>query len=550
MYKLGEEVGEMMLKVFLVEDEVAVRERMKKNINWAENGFCLVGEAGDGELAYPLIQEVKPDIIITDIKMPFMDGLELSKLVKKDLPQVKIIILSGYDEFEYAKEAINIGVIDYLLKPITSKKLMESLNQVAQVIRKEQEKQAYYERCQLERLESMQLASKKFFYNMVTGKLSATELIAQAKSLAIDLTAKMYNVVLIKGSVDLKAKEENLPIGRITDRLQAWMQERVDVIGFDRETEGWALILKGTNTHIEELEKEIITLIQEEMKDYPMPSYCIGIGHRASRLSEIAYAFETANQALAYRYMLQNEKVIYYDTLKQYKLSQKDKAISIREMDLIHMDKKTIEDFLRSGTKQQLQDFIVNYIKSIQGGMESFLFRQYIMMDIYFNVIAFGEQLGYEKDEVLKACGDIKEIYTVIQSKEDASHYLEILLTGALSLRDAMSGRRYKALVEDAKYYIKKYYNKESISLNQVADYVNMSSSHFSAVFSQETGQTFISYLTQIRMEKAKELLRCSSMKTLEVGYEVGYKDPHYFSHLFKKTQNCTPKEYRKSTLS
>ena len=281
-----------------------------------------------------------------------------------------------------------------------------------------------------------------------------------------------------------------------------------------------------------------------------MPSYCIGIGHRASRLSEIAYAFETANQALAYRYMLQNEKVIYYDTLKQYKLSQKDKAISIREMDLIHMDKKTIEDFLRSGTKQQLQDFIVNYIKSIQGGMESFLFRQYIMMDIYFNVIAFGEQLGYEKDEVLKACGDIKEIYTVIQTKEDASHYLEILLTGALSLRDAMSGRRYKALVEDAKYYIKKYYNKESISLNQVADYVNMSSSHFSAVFSQETGQTFISYLTQIRMEKAKELLRCSSMKTLEVGYEVGYKDPHYFSHLFKKTQNCTPKEYRKSTLS
>ena len=125
-----------------------------------------------------------------------------------------------------------------------------------------------------------------------------------------------------------------------------------------------------------------------------MPSYCIGIGHRTSRLSEIAYAFETANQALAYRYMLQNEKVIYYDTLKQYKLSQKDEAISIREMDLTHMDKKTIEDFLRSGTKQQLQDFIVNYIKSIQGGMESFLFRQYIMMDIYFNVIAFGEQLG------------------------------------------------------------------------------------------------------------------------------------------------------------
>jgi two-component system response regulator YesN len=113
-----------MLKVFLVEDEVVVREGMKNNIHWEKEGFIFVGEASDGELAYPLIQKTRPDILITDIKMPFMDGLELSRLVKQEMPDVKIIVLSGYDEFEYAKEGISIGITDYLVKPISGSQLL------------------------------------------------------------------------------------------------------------------------------------------------------------------------------------------------------------------------------------------------------------------------------------------------------------------------------------------------------------------------------------------------------------------------------------------
>lgn len=143
-----------MIKVFLVEDEFAVRERMKKNIDWEDHGFLLVGEAGDGEMAYPMIQETQPDIIITDIKMPFMDGLELSKLIIETMPQVKIIILSGYDEFEYAKEAISIGVIDYLLKPISGKKLLESLKHVATIIDKQREQQKFYDKYKLDTYEN------------------------------------------------------------------------------------------------------------------------------------------------------------------------------------------------------------------------------------------------------------------------------------------------------------------------------------------------------------------------------------------------------------
>ena len=119
-----------MLKTFLVEDEVVIREMIKKMIPWEQYGFELAGEASDGEMALPLILKSKPDLLITDIKMPFMDGLTLCKLVKKELPNIKIVILSGYDDFNYAKQAISIGVEDYLLKPITKNAFIERLEEI------------------------------------------------------------------------------------------------------------------------------------------------------------------------------------------------------------------------------------------------------------------------------------------------------------------------------------------------------------------------------------------------------------------------------------
>ena len=128
------------IKVFLVEDEFVIRNGIEKSIKWEENGFEFVGEAGDGEVALPLILKTKPDILITDVKMPFMNGLELSRIVKQELPETKIIILSGYNEFDYAKEAINLSVTEYLLKPISAAQLLESLNKVKESLSNERER--------------------------------------------------------------------------------------------------------------------------------------------------------------------------------------------------------------------------------------------------------------------------------------------------------------------------------------------------------------------------------------------------------------------------
>lgn len=152
-----------MLKVFLVEDEKIMREGIKNNIDWEKEGFSFVGDAGDEELAYPLIQKTQPDILITDIKMPFMDGLELSRLVKQEMPNIKIIILSGYDEFDYAKEAISIGITDYLVKPLSGAQLLEAVKAVGEKVKEDKRQQEFLEIFERERQENIQLGKTKVF---------------------------------------------------------------------------------------------------------------------------------------------------------------------------------------------------------------------------------------------------------------------------------------------------------------------------------------------------------------------------------------------------
>lgn len=189
---------EQMVKVFLVEDEIVIRDGIKNSIKWEKEGYEFVGEAGDGELAYPMILKERPDILITDIKMPFMDGLELSRLVKQELPDIKILILSGYDEFEYAKEAIRIGVAEYLLKPVSSSKLLEVLRGVTSAIVQERQERELLRKYEADMLENREYQKDEFLNRILTQSLSVTEILAQAKALSMDLSAQLYNTILLE----------------------------------------------------------------------------------------------------------------------------------------------------------------------------------------------------------------------------------------------------------------------------------------------------------------------------------------------------------------
>lgn len=198
-----------MIKIFLVEDEMIIRRGIKNSIEWEKEGYQFVGEASDGELAFPMILREKPDIVLTDIKMPFMDGLELSRLIRKELPETKILILSGYDEFEYAKEAIRIGITDYLLKPISSMRLLEVLDDVRRKIEQEREEKELLAQYQKEMQENLEHEKEKFLNVFLQGTLSVGDSIRQASQYQMNLTAGMYNFLLFKIWTDGGRPEES-----------------------------------------------------------------------------------------------------------------------------------------------------------------------------------------------------------------------------------------------------------------------------------------------------------------------------------------------------
>ncbi len=534
-----------MVKVFLVEDEIVMREGIKNNIKWEQEGFEFVGEASDGELAYPLIQKTKPDILITDIKMPFMDGLELSRLVKHEMPDMKIIILSGYDEFEYAKEAISIGITDYLVKPIAGAQLLEAVKKVGRTIQEEQQQRMFLLTFEKEQLENMQLARQKLFRKLASGKQPVSALLEEGRKTGLDLVANRYNIMLFQifedGKVEGYSEEQN----EVIRTIEKVTEEMPEVLMVELGLEGWAFILKESDEKsLSQVEEDFFIKLQDTICKYNGIEYFGGVGKEVERLSELNKCFEEANRAFSYRYLKSRNQIIRSGS--QVQGCSVDGELQLSMLNVDKLDRRLVDNFLKTGLKSEVMHFIDEYFLSLgERNVQSLLFRQYVTMDMYFATIALLEQLGYESRELVERCGDFQKMTEVFSTVEQTKEYLRNVLETGIDLREAVSRKKYSSLLKDARSYIEQNYDNEDISLNTVSASVNLSPNHFSTIFSQETGRTFIEYLTYVRMEKAKELLRSTSMRTAEIAYAVGYKDPHYFSYLFKKTQECTPREFR-----
>ncbi len=531
-----------MLKVFLVEDEFVVREGIKNNVDWKGHGYDFCGEASDGELAYSMIQKLKPDIVITDIRMPFMDGLVLSRLIKKEMPWIEIIVLSGYEEFEYAKEAIKIGIAQYLCKPINGEELLAEVDAVALKIeenRKEREIKELYMR---EMEENTRKERKDFFHYLVTGTKSVAELLEQAGKLRIDISSVWYNIVLIKLKSENHALDEySNSLVKIEETLRT-KQEQMGIISFDRNLEGTALLFKADS--IEELLKLQSTYL-EAMKGvlstYQHVWYFGGIGQPVNRLLELPNSFSRASHAFAHQYLISESVILDSRDMESGAGSDKD-DFDLGNVSPRHLDRTKIREFLKLGDKDETVYFVDEFFKDLgDGAMRSAVFRQYIIMDCYFCVVEFLEELQLSRAEIEPL--DLNS--NVFQNKEEAYNYIIRIMQSAVMLRERVASNRYGKVVREVMDYIDKNYADEELSLNLLASHVNFSPNHLSMIFSQQTGQTFIKYLTDYRMNKAKELLRCTNKKSSEVSFEVGYKDPHYFSYLFKKTQGMTPTQYR-----
>lgn len=533
-----------MLKIFLVDDEIIVRESIRSSIDWDKTNYSLVGEAPDGEMALSMMMDLKPDILVTDIRMPFMDGLALTSIVKRNMPWVRIIILSGHDEFEYAKQAITLGVSAYLLKPVSPDELLQTLGEVAEEIDEEKQKQQNLERLQRQLENSSTVRSEKMLEDLITGAISTADALDIAKTQGISLLARHYLimtlVVQIKGQSPIPESENGClhpeRLLRIKVLLQKAVNKQNSLAYFYSSMNRFVTLLKGDN--VAELEEDAYIQAQSLRHIIETEFGCeltIAIGSVVDRIAEIQISYADADMILRRMGALGSGKTY----------SSRDMTVPT-DAALKQLSSQMLGEKIKYAARQDLPHIVDEHFRQIgEQPLESLLLSYYILMDVLIVSSRMIEEYGGLPAEIIPETVRSEQLTAIASSSDLLKAKILDLLDRTLAYRDSRLGSRYADVIRKACSFIEDNFMRPDLSLNQVAAHVSLSNNHFCTVFAQETGKTFIEYLTAIRIDKAAELLRSTQMLASEIAYASGYNDPHYFSYIFKKHKGIPPREYR-----
>jgi two-component system, response regulator YesN len=515
-------------KVFLVEDEIAAREGIRDNVDWRAAGFEFCGEAPDGEIALPLIEAAQPDVLITDIKMPFMDGLQLARIVREHLPWVKVVILSGYDEFGYAQAAVKLGVTEYLLKPISVPDLNAVLRKIKTVLDQEKSDREYLKLLRSQVEDNLILLREKFLLRLVLGGESSISAIEQSEQLGLEIIAKCYLVLLVKINFAAGAQPFDFAACQEIEKIIAGLvSANMDALLTRKDMEELVLILKGQDPgEVEEEAQFLADLIRKEVEGKTACSLTIAAGSPHQRLGDLHRSFAEAL------------------------VKVQDAREDFENGELQKLDQPALMRFLESGRAGDFDSFFESYIRPLgETALRSRLLKYYIMVDIILTVAQFVSDLGGNVDQMVPEIhhGDI--VVATVRSLEQIKAETLRLITAAHVFRDNQVNNDRAVVIRQAKTYIHAHFTDPALSLNEVAAQVSFSPNHFSAVFSDESGETFRDYLIKTRVTQARKLLRTTGLKISEVAYQCGYNDPHYFSIIFRKHTGLTPQQFREAPM-
>jgi two-component system response regulator YesN len=477
-----------------------------------------------------------------------MDGLSLSKLVHQEFPEMKIIIISGYDDFEYARGAILVGAEQYLLKPITRAALQKALAELKTKIETEREQKNYQEKFQSEAREYEQFSRTDFFVKVFEGRMPVQDMYEEAAKLSLKINAPCYNILLFSLQEKRTAEDrgtESEGFARKREELLHYFIRYPENLVFRWNVNTYGVLIKGSAAQMQELGARCLENVDrichpaEDLLDW-----YVALGEPVERLSLLAECYSKANHLFAYRFLRPQLHVFTVETMGRI-VPEKEEGGSIRDIDPAKMEAELIRDFLLQGARDEVADFVENYLLAVGEALQSAMFRNYLTLHVYFATVSYVESLGCGREELLQLLNDGGLTPEGQYDVDALPDYLCGLIERAMELRDRESDNQSKHILKKALTYIEENYSQESLSLNSVAGEVNVSANYFSAIFSRAMQVTFVEYVTGKRMDKAKRLLRQTQMHTGEIAMEVGYKDPHYFSFVFKKTQGCTPREYR-----
>jgi len=535
-----------MYKLILVDDEEEVRNGIIEKIKWEQYGFKLVGEAENGREAIEMSEKFTPDVVITDIKMPFMDGLQLSEELKKRFSTIKIIILTGFDKFDYARKAINLNIFEYVLKPVSSKELIEVLLRVKAEIDEEMLKKEDMEILKRYYIKSLPILKEKFLTYLITNKLNKEEIEDKCKNYNINLNGNRFIVAVTNIDYKLRNKDLKMDNSSETDLIKFAVLNIIEEIVY-RNDKGTVFIYNELVVLISsfwEEDREVIfnkiqlTLeeIRQSIEKYLKFTITIGLGTIINDVSYISDSYQNAIFALDYKFIMGKNRIIWIEDIEP---RSKEKIIfdEIMEHDL--------RSCIKVGTEEDIVKTIDSIFCKLVGVKVPFKHFQIYLLEILTTIIKTAESINVDLTYVF---GENYNLFVELYGFNDLSQvknwfeYISIKIMNYI-IKDRKDS--CTLLIEKTKSFANKYYSDSSISINSICSYLYISPTYFSFIFKRETKMTFINYLTKIRLEASKDLIKNTKMKSFEIAYKVGYSEPNYFSYCFKKHFGISPSEYR-----
>ena len=531
-----------LYSIILVDDEEEVRKSIIKKIEWQSAGFKLVGDAENGEDAIEKIEVLEPDVVLTDIRMPYMDGLVLAEKIRQRYPSMKVVIFSGYDDFEHAQKAIKLNVTEYILKPVNVEELTSILKRIKGNLDREIEEKRNISRLRENYRKSLPIFREQFFNDLVHKNLSNE--IAEQKLREYDIPIAgawkwiIAAVAVERGEVGdtltLHREEELIPVSVmqiIRDKLEGYCRfalfqsvleaEMVVVVALDEDS------ITGLIDVFGDICKETKRILEVPVT--------IGIGHSCGELSNIPFAYQSAIDALGYKAIAGKGNTIYINDMEPVG-SGKLEFDSVLEADLISA--------IKFGPSEKIEASVTQVIQKMESAKVHFRQQQVYMFRVLNSVIQMVQQHDLDLEEIMDGGFESMAVFDKIQKGEFGSWLFKV----AEKINQAINQERdftTRQVIHEAKQYIMDHYQNPDLSVEMICRHLHMSPAYFSTLFKKETGQAYIAYLTDLRLNKAVELLNKTEDKTYVIAAKVGYQEQNYFSYVFKKKFGVSPTKFR-----
>ena len=532
-----------MLKVLLTDDEYSQRGYLRNIIDWSSEGFEIVGEAGNGLEALTAMEKLKPDLMFLDINMPEMDGLQLLKKINEMDKQIRVVIISGFDAFEYAREAMEYGVKNYLLKPVNEVELLKIIKKIKYDIGMEKNNRFELSKLYEKLSQSMPLLREKFLLELISGRFNFDKLLICEKTDFLDI--KLSGNEFIVAIIEIDDTNNSLKSEKNRQILKLAIQEvGCDVLNslgnfvFFNDGADKVSVIIGLEDNRERSQE--IPIFEEIIKNVNSDlgiKITIGLGGKYS-LENIFKSYNEALSALRAKIYLGNNKVIDcldFETLEEKYVCLPEKyreqlSLYIKQCES-NMAFKLIDDILSSYKDKRLP---FDYIKILSIEIVTIGITQLALM-------------GYSVSHVFTDGYNPMDEIGRHNSLEGLKKYLEDFYKKIIDFKISLHSPGLSQIVLKAQNYIDGNYTDSKLSLENIAAHLYIHPVYLSSTFKKETKKTITEYIIGIRMKKALDIINSASSYLLsEIAIGVGYEDPYYFSKTFKKHFGFSPSEITK----